>query len=142
MSDIFRNPASGDIYVSPTGQAILTPTTEDETMQRLKSRLGRWSNEWFADRTKGVPYRRDVLVKNPNMAVIKSALRSEIQADAGVATILSLDTVVDSATRVLSVTFEVRLVAGDVATAEVAIAALASDADAILELDDGERLVL
>ena len=136
MSDIYRDPVSGDIWLSGTSQPRLT-TADEEVLQRLRSRLSRWSGEWFHDRTLGVPYRRDVLVKNPDLQVIRSLLAAELARDPGVATVVSVTVVHDIVTRNMTASFEVRAI--DTAALLVGEVPLFGDLGVVL--DDGTPVV-
>jgi len=141
VSDLYRDPATGDIALSGTKQIRLT-TADEEVLQRLKSRLSRWSGEWFHDNTLGVPYRRDVLIKNPDLEVIRSLLSAEIAKDPAVATVVSVTVAFDSVARNLTASFEVRATeTGVLLGGDAAIYSLASDLGAVITLDDDTPIV-
>lgn len=140
MSDIYRDPITHDISLGGTRQIRLT-TGDEEILQRLHSRLSRWRGEWFHDTSLGLPYRTDVLVKNPDLSLIRSLLRSEMLSDAGVLSVLSIELDWDTSTRHLRVTFEVVATSGAVLAGEAELVPLSSDDDAVLVLDDDTPLV-
>lgn len=141
MTDLYRDPVTNDLALTGTNQVRLTESVEEETMQRLKSRLRRWAGEWFADRTLGIPYRRDILKKNPDMQVVRSVLRSEIEDDRGVEVVTRLDVEVDTITRHMTAHFEALLITGTAVEADIPLTVLASDEDFVLELDNGDKVV-
>lgn len=111
---LYCDPDSGDIYISPLGQGRLTETLLEEVAQRLQTTLQHFLGEWFLDTTLGLPYFRDVLVRNPDMAVVKAMFQDAITSDAGVEQLVRLDLSLNAETRVLSVTFECVLNSGEV----------------------------
>jgi hypothetical protein len=52
--------------------------------QRAETDLGLFLGEFFLDTSKGVPYYRDVLVKNPNLETIRTVFRSVVRAVPGI----------------------------------------------------------
>jgi hypothetical protein len=141
MSDLYLDPATGDIFVSPTYTARLTRTFEEETIQRLQMRLRRFYGEWFLDTNLGVPYRRDILVKNPDLQVVKSVLQAEILKDPGVEAVTEFNLEHDTAARHLSVSFTVVLVEAVAIAVALRLTPLITDAGQIIQDDDGTNLV-
>lgn len=73
MNDI-RLSKSGDIEISETGDLMLTTSL----CQQIKIHL-RWiANEWRLGPELGFPWFEDVLVKNPNIELIRARIRDEI----------------------------------------------------------------
>ena len=104
----------GDIYISALGQSRLTETLVEEVAQRLQTKFQFFLGEWFLDQTLGVPYYRDIFVRNPNMAVIRSIFQQLVTDDEGVEGLVSLELALDGVTRVLSVTFQAVLTSSEV----------------------------
>ena len=111
---LYIDPDTSDIYVSPLGQCRLTADLSEEVAQRLDTKFKFFLGEWFLDQSLGVPYYRDVFVRNPDMAVIRSIFQQLITDDAGVESLVSLDLALDGETRALSVTFQAVLVSDEV----------------------------
>lgn len=109
----------GDILISDLGITRLTDTLLEEVAQRLLAKLQMFLGEWFLDAREGIPYHRDVFVKNPNLATIRSLYSSTIQGDEGVESLLSLELDYDPTARFLSVTFAAQLISGDVLEKEI-----------------------
>ena len=105
---------NGDIWVGSDGTQRWTASLAEEVSQRLQAKYGLFLGEWFLDRRAGVPYYRDVLVRAPNMAVVRSQLLKVASDDPGVESVTSFDMVLDSSTRQLSVTLAVQLTDGEV----------------------------
>ena len=110
---LYISPVEDDIYISPLGLLRLTEDLLEEVAQRLQTKFQFFLGEWFLDETLGVPYYRDILVRNPNLPVIRSIFSQLITDDEGVENIVTLDLAVDGETRVLSVTFQAVLVSGE-----------------------------
>jgi hypothetical protein len=104
--DLYCDPETGDLDITELGQGRLTGTLLEEVGQRLRTKLQHFLGEWFLDQNLGLPYYRDVLVRNPNLSVIKALFQDVISSDRGVEQLTLLDLALDSETRVLSVSFE------------------------------------
>lgn len=72
--------------------------------QRLRNRLRFFLAEWFLDARLGVPYFRDVLVKNPDLDLVRSIIRRVILGTPGVASLRKFDVELDRLARRLDVT--------------------------------------
>jgi hypothetical protein len=119
MPDLYLDPTTGDIWFSPTGQTRLTADLGEEVRQRLDTKYRFFLGEWFLDARLGVPYFRDVLVKNPDMRVVRSLMERVAITDPGVDAVTQLDVTLDTQTRVLTVAFECVLIDGSVLNLEV-----------------------
>lgn len=82
--------------------------------QRLMSRFRFFLGEWFLDQRLGVPYFRDVLVKNPDLGVIRSLFRRLILTTPGVLSLTSFELLYDDSARTLSFDFSARVTGGNV----------------------------
>ena len=84
---------------------------KDAITQHLRSRLRAFAGEWFLDESVGVPWYRDVLVKNPQFSVVAAAIKKAILETPGVVALQSfkLDFV---ATRTLTLDFSVDTIDG------------------------------
>lgn len=47
----------------------------DYARQRAEVTFNFWLGEWFLDLREGMPYRRDVLIKDPNRDTVRSVIR-------------------------------------------------------------------
>jgi hypothetical protein len=112
MPDLYIDEDTGDIYISATGQARLTQTLQEEVRQRLDTKYRFFLGEWFLDARQGIPYFRDVFVKAPDLAVIRSLLTRVAAEDPGVDAVTSFDMSIDG--RTLSVQLECVLTDGTV----------------------------
>ncbi len=95
--------------MSETGVVRLTSGVPETAAQRLLITLRMFTGEWFLDLTAGVPYYQSILVKNPDLDLIRSVLRQTIAADPLVVDVPRVDVELDRATRILTVSFAARL---------------------------------
>lgn len=84
----------------------------DYYRQKLKIRLWFFLGEWFLDTKEGTPFHRSILVKNPNIPLIDSLLKSRILGTEGMLELKSYDSTYDAALRKFSVVFQVQTDAG------------------------------
>lgn len=75
------------------------------TRTRLAARLKFWLGEYFLDRRKGVPYRKYVFIKNPNLDLIRLLYRRVITTCPGITALNTLDLDYQPAKRKLGVAF-------------------------------------
>lgn len=85
---------NGDLDFS-TGDIQMT----DDLAQKVTIHLRWFRNEWRLGPKFGLPYFQTVLVKNPDIAAITSAIRSEIMKVDGIAGVSELNVSVDSQNR-------------------------------------------
>jgi hypothetical protein len=78
------------------------------TRQSLIARFRMFLGEWFLDQREGVPYYRDILVKNPDREVVRSVFRQVLAGTPGVLEILSFEVVFDERERTIRFSFEVQ----------------------------------
>lgn len=80
---------NGDLDVS--GGSTHRISGAEATRQRAECELAFFLGEWFLDVRKGVPYYRDVLVKNPDLEVVRSVLRRVLLEVPGIVSVSRLD---------------------------------------------------
>lgn len=100
MPDILMT-SSGDIFVSDTGDISLTESIRQAVIIKIKWIL----NEWRLGPELGFPWYEEVLVKNPDVAKIRSLLRSAIMEVDGVQSATVSEAVFDGEKRTLTVKF-------------------------------------
>lgn len=110
MRDIALDTASGDLAIS--GGDLALTSGPDAVAQRLRLRLSTFLGEWFLDRRVGLPFLRDVLVKNPNRAVVEDLFRRAIASCPGVASLETFALTIRS-DRTATVSFTGRTTAGE-----------------------------
>lgn len=103
--------ATGDIDLS-TGDLQFVDGPE-AIAQHLRIRLRFFLSEWFLDRRIGIPYYQRILVKNARTNVVLAIMRKAITTTPGVLSLISIDTVYESAIRKLTVRFDARIEGSD-----------------------------
>jgi hypothetical protein len=126
MAAVYRLIPAGDLAL--TNHAFALVEGVQQIRQRLASRLQFFLGEWFLDLRQGIPYFRDVLVKNPNLDVIRSLMRRVILDTPGTLSLVKLEIELDSSARTLSVAFEAVVEGGS-------IVVNAGDRDFIVDLN-------
>ncbi len=99
----WRTTAAGELDLS--GGEIQMVDGTDAIRQDVECRLRFFQGEWFLAPGFGVPYFQAVLVKNPDVALVRSTLARAILATPGVKSLLSLDLRYEPADRSLEVTY-------------------------------------
>jgi hypothetical protein len=94
---------TGDLDL--TGHRLNLTTGEEAIEQNLRIRLRFFLEEWFLDTRLGIPYFREVLIKNPNMLLVQSIFRNAILTTTGISTVNTLTSELDKSTRSLSLYF-------------------------------------
>lgn len=90
----------------------------DAVAQRVRVRFRWFLGEWFLDTRQGVPYFRDILIKNPDRILIGFIFRQVLLSTPGVKSVISFRASLDPAARELSVDFEAMLIDGTILTAQ------------------------
>ena len=90
-----------------TNNSLNLTRGSDAIRQHLRTKLSLFLGEWFLDTTIGVPWFRDVLVKNPNFVVIQDMIKDQILSTPGVLTLEKFNFDYISGTRNLSLDFTV-----------------------------------
>lgn len=73
--------------------------------QHWTIRMATWTGDWFLDIRVGIPYLRDVLVKNPNWTILRSVFHEASLQTPGIAEITNFELELDS-DRLLTVEIE------------------------------------
>jgi hypothetical protein len=73
--------------------------------QAVRSSILLFLGEWFLNTDQGTPWRQLILIKNPNISFVKTALRDAITRVEGVTAINALDVSFDLQTRSATVSF-------------------------------------
>jgi hypothetical protein len=96
--------------------------------QKLASRFKFFLGTWFLDKRQGIPYFRDVFVKNPDLDLIRSLFRRVILTTPGIKAIKRFSLVFDPSTRQCRFDFAATLIGGE------AIVVKPEDRDFIIDL--------
>lgn len=78
--------------------------------QKLASRFKFFAGTWFLDRRQGIPYFRDVFIKNPNLDLIRTMFRRVITTCPGVKQLKKFTVTFDARARTLRLDFEALLI--------------------------------
>lgn len=89
------DPATGDLAIP-----VRLLRGADALAQRLRSRYKFFLGEWFLDTRQGIPYFRDILVKNPDPSLIQSIFRKATLTTPGVLAIRRFGTALEEQGRV------------------------------------------
>jgi hypothetical protein len=111
VSDLALDPVSGDLLLEQ-GRARLVHGAE-AVRQLWITRITLFKGEWFLDRSRGIDYQTDVLVKNAKQAVLRSIFAEVTRATTGVADVTKLRFDLNRATRLLTIEAEVVLDSGE-----------------------------
>lgn len=79
----------------------------EHTKNRISQRFKFFRGEWWFDPRQGIPYRRDVFVKNPNLLVVKALFQQVLKTTPGVKALIKSNLTLDKATRKLTYSWEV-----------------------------------
>jgi hypothetical protein len=112
ICELALNPATGDVAIPPR----LIYGVE-AIAQRIRVRFEWFLGEWFLDTRQGVPYYRDILIKNPDPILITFIFRRVLLSTPGVKSVSSFRAVLDKVTRTLTVDFEATADDGNILTA-------------------------
>jgi hypothetical protein len=103
MSNIALDASSHDLDL--TGHRLNIISGEAAIQQNLTVRLKFFLEEWFLDQRLGIPYFRDILIKNPIMLLVRSIFRNAIASTTGISGVSSLTASINGANRTLSLSF-------------------------------------
>lgn len=115
MSDI-RLDSDGDIFLNVDDLELTTGI--DAIVQHLQQRLRTFLGEWFLDLRIGVAYFQQILVKNPNPAVVDSILKKEIINTPGILQLTYFDLDIGS-DRSMTLSFRALTKEGEINFSEV-----------------------
>jgi len=83
MVDFAIDPETGDHYIEG-GQIAEVSDPIEESKQRISTACQTHRGEWLYDNEHGLPFREEILVKNPNLSAISSRVRAFILSLEGV----------------------------------------------------------
>lgn len=111
--------AHNDIFLQ--GGRFARVTNGAYVVQAVRSRLLFYREEWFLDKTAGVPYFQSVFVKPANLGRVESLLKQEILQTNGVARLVSFSMEFNPTTRKLEVEFSAETTFGVIISDQVTI---------------------
>lgn len=113
-----ENPVVGDLRLS-AGRLVWTSDLALEVAQRIAVRLQFFKGEWWLDRRQGLPWYEQVLVKSPDLPVVRGIFSKVITETPGLATLESLILGEPDADRLGELAFSGRLTNGQRFTSAV-----------------------
>jgi hypothetical protein len=111
--ELALDPVTNDLAIPPAWI-----TGPDAVIQRVQVRFRFFLGEWFLDQRLGVPYFRDVLIKNPDPLVVSTVFRKVLEMTPGVSSVDSLVANLDASSRTLMIDFKATLSDGSVIVAQ------------------------
>jgi len=114
VSDLALDPLTGDLLLE-NGRARLA-TGAEAVAQSWASRLTMFKGECFLDRSLGIDFQNEVLVKNARPAVLRAIFAEASRETPGVRDVTNLRFALNAKTRVLTVEAEVVLETGKTAS--------------------------
>ncbi len=107
--------SDGDMALSSAGLPFFIGSV-DEAIQRLRVRFLFFLGEWYRDTLLGMPYYEHVLIKQPNLTLVRSLFRQLILGTPGIIRLDRLTESFDPLTRTLRPVFEAVFQDGTVIT--------------------------
>lgn len=103
MYDLALNVKTNDLVIN---KDVILIDNAERVAQQIRIRLNSFLGEWFLNTSYGLPYLEYILIKNPNLTLVRSILRKQIASVDDVAKVNSLTVTLDNKTRKLTVDFE------------------------------------
>lgn len=122
MNDLRNVHIPGDLAMV-NGRFVFSVGTDEATRlraiaQKIRARFQMFLGEWFLDVTLGVPFYRDIFVKNPDMVVVRSVFRRVLLSVPQVTEIEEFEVAFNRPTRHLSFEHVVRVDVGNATLAD------------------------
>ncbi len=114
---VLRTVPSGDLAIVNGNLLVYGLTDETRRLyvrQKLASRFKFFLGEWHLDQREGIPYYRDVFVRNPNIPLIRSLFLRVLKKTTGVISVTAFSLYYDPAQRTLTFDFEATVDGGEI----------------------------
>ena len=103
-----------DIAIENNGFVLTENNSDEEIRQRIIQRLKFFLDEWFLDRTEGLPYFQAIFVKGTSPDIIEAAFKERIIGTDGVVILNKFDPIEYTAsTREIQLVFDVTTINGN-----------------------------
>ncbi len=122
MSDLTMDLSTNDLLVTNGDLSLVSGV--DAITQDLQQSLQVWAGEWFLDTTVGIPYRQQILVKNPNLDLVQADLVNAALSVPGITEVTSFTFNYDSTNRSITVQIEANTSSGQTITAQTQVSVL------------------
>lgn len=116
MSDFKVKVTGQNVDIDLSGHRFNLVEGDDAIEQHLLIRLKFFLDEWFLDSRVGIPYYRDILIRNPNLDLIRNIYKTAVLDTPGIASVESIELDIDTASRTLNLSFACTLDSGAVLT--------------------------
>ena len=103
MADLALDSTYCDLLVSD--DKIHLVTGDDSIVQKMMIRFRFGLGEWFLDVRLGIPYFEEILIKAPDLSIIRLLFQEVILTTPGISSIVELNLDLNRTTRVMSVSF-------------------------------------
>lgn len=124
MKDYYYDPITKDFTLTSLKDLRYTEDIVEYTTQKIEKKLSLFLGEWYLNTTLGIPYiaqknndrddnTKNFLVKNPNIPFINNTFILNINEISTVEEVVSLTSILDTDLRAFTVTFEAKLINGD-----------------------------
>lgn len=130
MKNLYLDENSKDLEIGTNDNLRFTQTNGEFVSQKIENKLLFFAGEWFLNYELGIPYldltdrrnkSKNFFVKNPDLNTINSILLNEISIVEGKDEILNFETSFNTTLRQYSVSFEVRVITGEIIQNEVTL---------------------
>jgi len=112
MTNLYIDPLTNDIVLSKKNLVLVT---EEEALAQLcESRLLMFKNDYFLDKTTGIPYISQVFVKTSDKTLVDSFFKNTLVDTDGVNSIISFSGEYVGATRTYKISWEADTVLGNI----------------------------
>jgi hypothetical protein len=112
--------SNNDIFVQ--NGRIEIASNGGEVVQRVRTRLQFYLEEWFLDQAAGTPWLQEIFIKPINLNNIESLIKARIALTPGVRTLLEFSLELDSQqSRKLNISFSAETTYGEIINEEVFI---------------------
>jgi hypothetical protein len=101
---------TGDLDLTGHRLNLATDTAYVEQHVRLRCRF--FFGEWFLNESLGIPYYRNILIKSPDLDLIRSLFRNVVRTTPDISAVNSVDVILDSSNRTLSITIAATMETG------------------------------
>lgn len=112
MSDLHLTFVGQQPDLTVRNDNVILAKDEDAIDQQLRLRLKFFLGEHFLDERVGIPYYREVFVKNPNEGLLRSIFRAAILSTPRVTSVSAISLDINGETRTLNLTFSVTIDTG------------------------------
>lgn len=108
MTDLLLDPSSAHDLIFINGAVPVTYENKVTVAQRLKIKLLTFQNEWFLDKTIGLPYFQTILTCGVSKSTIDLIYQEAILSEPDVVEMVEFNSYIDPEVRTYNLSFRVR----------------------------------